>query len=62
MIQQERRVHEAMRKHGYDHPVSYHDGGAKVIRDGNEPRDSKSKLALHTNHNPGVEGTDEVMR
>ena len=59
---QARRVHAAMRKHGHHHPVHYHDGGVKVVHGPLKQPEYKSKLALHTNHNPGIAGSDEVMR
>lgn len=57
---QAQRVHAAMKPH--KHHISYHDSHVKIIPSKLEPRVHKSKLAIHTNHNPGIAGTDEVMR
>lgn len=60
---QERRVHEAMQKAGHHHPVGYHHGIIHVERNTHkEPHERKSSLALHTNHRPGMDYSDEVMR
>lgn len=56
-------IHHEMREHGHKGAIHYHTGIIRVERNAHkEPHDHKSSLALHTNHNPGMEYSDEVMR